>query len=251
MEEIPNGAKLEGIFESVNPPGVCTGRKFESKTSILPAWKLVAKRNAPEALNPIASPLYTAPEAELSTAITACVGSTLLFQPAIVPFSVANSSALGPDRPPEEMTKPAVPLVVAPVGAAVPTPLGVGIVTTVGDPEGIGCPFESYVVALPEPLSETQRPLFSPSVIPHGLTRFGSVFLAIPGTSETRLVWINVGAPAVCAGETPGAIAITAEAVRRPTSIRPARPGVRRRARARSAFIGGPMAISSLSQRRE
>src|ERR671937_337531 len=251
MEEIPNGAKLEGIFESVNPPGVCTGWKLELKTSTVPAWKLVAKRKAPEALKPIASPLYTACEAELSTAITAWVGSTLLFQPAIVPFSVANSSALGPDRPPEEMTKPAVPLVVAPVGAAVPTPLGVGIVTTVGDPEGIGCPFESYVVALPEPLSETQRPLFSPSVIPHGLTRFGSVLLAIPGRSETRFVCVNVGEPAVCAGETPGAIARTAEAARRPTSIRPAWRGVRRLTKAPSASIGGPMTISFLSQQRE
>src|SRR5919201_5165259 len=139
MEEIPNGAKLEGIFESVNPPGVCTGRKFESKTSILPAWKLVAKRNAPEALNPIASPLYTAPEAELSTAITACVGSTLLFQPAIVPSSVANSSVLGPELPPEEMTNPDVPLVATPVGAEVPPP-GAGMVTTVGELEGMGWP---------------------------------------------------------------------------------------------------------------
>src|SRR5919201_1987444 len=138
MEEIPNGAKLEGIFESVNPPGVCTGRKFESKTSILPAWKLVAKRKAPEALKPIARPLYTAPDAELSTAITACVGSTLLFQPAIVPFSVANSSVLGPELLPEEMTKPDVPFVATPVGDEVPVPPGAGIVTTRGDPDGMG-----------------------------------------------------------------------------------------------------------------
>src|SRR5919198_4897520 len=251
MEEIPNGAKLEGIFESLNPPGVFTGRKFESKTSIVPAWKLVAKRYAPDALNPIASPLYTAPEAELSTAMTACVESTLPFHPAIVPSSVAKSSALGPERPPDEITKPEVPLVVAPVGAAVPTPLGVGIVTTVGEPDGIGWPFESYVVALPEPLSETQRPLFSPSVIPHGLTRFGSVVLAIPGTSETRFVCVNVGEAAVCAGETSGAIAMTTEIARRPTTIRPARRGVRRLVRVRSASIGGPITGSFLSQRRE
>src|SRR5919204_5229358 len=185
----------------------------------------------------MASPLYTAPEAELSTAITARVGSTSLFQPAIVPFSVAKSSVLGPERPPDETTKPEVPLVVAPVGAAVPTPLGVGIVTTVGEPDGIGWPFESYVVALPEPLSETQRPLFSPSVIPHGLTRFGSVVAARPGTSETRFVFVNVGDPAVCAGEIPGVIAMTAEAARRPTRIRTAQR--RRLARARSASIGG------------
>src|SRR5919204_2322642 len=204
MAEMPKGAKPAGMLGSRNPPGVRTGRKFESKTSIVPAWKLVAKRKAPEALKPRASPLYTAPEAELSTATTARVASTLLFQPAIVPSSVANSSVLGPDRPSEEMTKPEVPLVVAPVGAAVPTPLGVGIVTTVGEPDGIGCPFESYVVAFPDPLSETHKPLFSPSVIPHGFTRFGSVVAARPGTSETRFVWVNVGVAAVAAGEAPG-----------------------------------------------
>src|SRR5437879_5390432 len=114
---------------SRNPPEVRTLRKFESKTSIVPAWKLVAKRKAPAALKPRASPLYTAPEAELSTAMTAWVGSTLLFHPAIVPSSVANNSLLGPDSVPDEMTKLAVALVVTPVGDEVPVPPGPGIVT--------------------------------------------------------------------------------------------------------------------------
>src|ERR671937_1266605 len=142
MEEIPKGAKLEGIFLSVKAPAMWTGWKLESKTSTVPAWKLVAKRKAPEALKPIASPLYTACEAELSIAITAWVGSTLLFQPAIVPSSVANSSVLGADWPPDEMTKPDVPLVATPVGAAVPPP-GAGIVTAKGEPDGIGWPLLS------------------------------------------------------------------------------------------------------------
>src|ERR671937_504618 len=116
---IPKGAKLEGIFLSVKAPAMWTGWKLELKTSTVPAWKLVAKRKAPEALKPIASPLYTACEAELSTAMTAWVGSTLLFQPAIVPSSVANSSVAGPDWAPDEMTKPVVALVAAPVGAGI------------------------------------------------------------------------------------------------------------------------------------
>src|SRR5919201_2289246 len=113
---------------SRNPPGVWTRRKFESKTSTVPAWKLVAKRKAPLALKPRASPLYTAPEAELSTAMMAWLGSTLLFQPAIVPSSVANSSVLGPELPPDEMTKPNVPLVATPVGDELPVLAGAGIV---------------------------------------------------------------------------------------------------------------------------
>src|SRR5919197_419363 len=79
-------------------------------------------------------------ESELSIAITAWVGSTLLFQPAIVPSSVANSSVLGADWPPEEMTNPDVPLVATPVGDEEPVPPGAGMVTTVGDPDGIGWP---------------------------------------------------------------------------------------------------------------
>src|SRR5919201_3073035 len=114
---------------SRNPPGVWTRRKFESKTSTVPAWKLVAKRKAPLALKPRASPLYTAPEAELSTAMMAWLGSTLLFQPAIVPSSVANSSVLGPNWVPDEMPKPAVALVATPVGGEVPPPPGAGLVT--------------------------------------------------------------------------------------------------------------------------
>src|SRR5919204_4592564 len=190
----------------------------------------------------MASPLYTAPEAELSTAMTACVASTSPFQPAIVPFSVAKSSVLGRERPPDETTKPEVPLVVAPVGAAVPTPLGVGIVTTVGEPDGIGWPFESYVVALPEPLSETQRPLFSPSVIPHGLTRFGSVVAARPGTSETRLVCVNVGVPAVAAGEAPGEKATTAKTANKPISAHRDQDGcLHRLSPGSSRRLGDPM----------
>src|SRR5947209_951073 len=127
MPEMPKGAKPAGMCESRNPPGVRTGRKFESKTSMVPAWKLVAKRKAPVVVKPRASPLYTAPEAELSTAMIAWVGSTLLFHPAMVPSSVANSSVLGPKWAPAAMPKPDVALLTTPVGDEVPLPPGLGI----------------------------------------------------------------------------------------------------------------------------
>src|SRR5450759_48620 len=107
-----------------------TGWKSESNTSTVPAWKLVANKKAPDPLKPMASPLYAAPAGELSTAITALVGSTLAFQPAIVPSSVANNSVLGADLPLAEMTKPVVALVDTPVGDDLPAPFpGAGIVT--------------------------------------------------------------------------------------------------------------------------
>ena len=65
-----------------------------------------------------------------------------MFQPAIVPSSVANSSVLGADCPPDEMTNPEVALVATPVGADMPPP-GAGIVTTSGDPDGSASPVPS------------------------------------------------------------------------------------------------------------
>src|SRR5512144_1587780 len=116
------------------------GLKFESKASTVPAWKFVANKKAPEPLKPIASPLYTAPLAELSTAITALVGSTALFQPAIVPSSVANSCVLGAELPPAEMTNPVVALVTTPVGFDGPVLFpGAGMVTVRGEADGSGC----------------------------------------------------------------------------------------------------------------
>jgi len=50
------------------------------------------------------------------------LGSTLLMQPAIVPSSVANCSALGAELAPAVMLNPVVALVTTPVGAGVPEP---------------------------------------------------------------------------------------------------------------------------------
>src|SRR3954452_4290525 len=107
--------------------------------------------------------------------MTAWVASTSGFQPAIVPSSVENSSVAGPAESPDEMTKPPVALAPTPVGAPAPVPSGVGTETTSGEPVVIGCPDPSYAVATPAWLSATQSPLFSPTAMPQGLTRFGSV----------------------------------------------------------------------------
>src|SRR5262245_3590503 len=119
-----------------------------------------------------------APDGELSTAMIACVASTLLFQPAMVPSSVANNSVLGPKLLPDLMPKPAVALVATPVGADVPPP-GAGIVTAMGEPAGIGWPAPSNVSAMPLPFSAIHNPLFVPTAMPQGFTRFGSVRAAI------------------------------------------------------------------------
>ena len=50
----------------------------------------------------------------------ACVASTLLLKPAIVPSSVENSSVLGPNWLPDVMPNPVVAFVATPVGAEVP-----------------------------------------------------------------------------------------------------------------------------------
>src|SRR5260370_12869660 len=114
--------------------------------------------------------------AELSTAITALPRSTLLFQPAIVPSVVENSSVLGPELPLSEMTNPGVTLVATPVGDEVPVlPFGAGFTTLRCDIAGSAWPVPSYLVAFPDPLSETQSPIFTPSAHPHGFTIFASV----------------------------------------------------------------------------
>src|SRR5947209_1817093 len=122
--------------------------------------------------------------------MTALVGLTLLFQPAMVPSSVANSSVLGAEAVPAVMTKPVVALVATPVGADIPEPPGAGMVTA-------GCtalPVTSKLSAVPLPFSAIHSPLLVPSVMPQAFTRLGSVRAARPGMSETRLVWVKVTA---------------------------------------------------------
>src|SRR6266446_136304 len=128
----------------------------------------------------MASPLYTAPDADLS-ALTTALAPKLTFQAAIVPSSVAKikrATAL------EATAKSVVLLNTTPVGApgGVP-PAGGGIVTT----SDCGVPLPLYIVDKPAWLSDTQNGLLALLAIPHGLTRFVSVLSAIPAMSETRL----------------------------------------------------------------
>jgi hypothetical protein len=67
-----------------------------------------------------------------------------------------------------------------------------GVVTM----SGWGVPAPLYSVATFAPLSDIQKGLIELDVIPQGFLRFGSVFVAIPGMSETRLVCINESAEA-------------------------------------------------------
>ena len=102
--------------------------------------------------------------------------------PEIVPFSVANKKRSPP--------KSVVELKTLPVGAAVAVGRidGGGMVTTIGLPTGNGCPLALYTVARPVPLSEIQNGPMGGNEIPQELTRFGSVTLARPATSDTKFV---------------------------------------------------------------
>src|SRR5260221_6485812 len=113
--------------------------------------------------------------------------STAGLHPEIVPSSVLKMNRATPDVVPLETTKPVVPLKTTPVGAAVVPaglPPGGGTVTT----SGIGVPAPLYSVEKPVPLSEIQNGEVGLCTIPQGLTRCGSVTLATPGKSDTKLV---------------------------------------------------------------
>src|SRR5262245_6586395 len=134
---MPNGAKFGSTFGSVN---VFTRLKFLSYISTTPAWKFVTYKKSPRAVLAIAKPLYTAPELELSFAITALVTLTAGLQPRIVPSSVANRKTEGPDLEFAETLKLVVELNTRPVGVPPVGAPGAGIVTTSGEPTGKAWP---------------------------------------------------------------------------------------------------------------
>src|SRR5438270_6412156 len=125
---IPKGANPGGRYGSVKSPViscfVADRKRVEplgANTSIVPALKLVAKRKTPWALTPVTRPLYTAPLPELSTAMTARLGSGIVpAQAERVPSSVSKIKEAGMLVP--GTRKPVVGLVVGfhtmPVGAA-------------------------------------------------------------------------------------------------------------------------------------
>src|SRR6266568_828801 len=124
----------------------------------------------------------------LSTTRTVFVASTLGFQPEIVPSSVAKMKNDLPEFAPFETTKSFVALKTSPVGAAiVPAGLPAGGATVTTSATAVPSPL--YSVVTPAPLSETQNGLVDEAVMPHALTRFGSVVCANPGMFDTRFVW--------------------------------------------------------------
>src|SRR5215470_10582153 len=100
----------------------------------MPAWKFVAYKKLPLEELASARPLYTAPEPELSTAITALSRLTVGLQPRIVPSSLENRKIDDPDWELAEIANSPVPLNTRPVGAPPVGLPGVGIATTSGEP---------------------------------------------------------------------------------------------------------------------
>src|SRR5919197_300204 len=134
-----------------------------------------------------------APSARFAT--TTVVVPCAWFQPSTLPSSVSNrNSAL----PPVGRANPAVGLKTAPVGALC-------TLTTSGEAGGggNGTPSEPrYNVDLLVWLSATHHGVVGPEVRPQALTRFGSVFGATPGWSETSGMTLNEVRSAARSGET-------------------------------------------------
>src|SRR6266851_6720647 len=198
---MPNGAKFASTCASVN---VVIRVKFLSYISTTPSWKLVAYRKWPVGVLAMASPLYTAPAPEWSTAIMACVPLTVGLQPRMVPSSVAKRNGGDPDLPLAATTNSPVPLNTRPVG--VPPPVGFvgdGIVTTRGAATGKAWPRPLYSVETPLPLSATQKGEVGLNARPQGLTRFGSVNRATPAISETRFTRVYTCSLSISPGTAP------------------------------------------------
>src|SRR5438128_1561162 len=128
----------------------------------------------------MASPLYTAPLAELSAATT--MGAPL--NPEIVPSSLAKMkrAGLGLPVPPLLTTKPAPPLNTMPVGALwlPPAPGTVKIAGMAPVPT-------LYSVERPVPLSEIHHGDVGLDASPQAFTRLASWWSARPATSDTKL----------------------------------------------------------------
>src|SRR5579864_4311012 len=130
MSRIPNGEKPAGRSGSVNE--ALTGAKFLLKTSILFCARLTAYRRFPDVRFVIASPVYLAPDLELSTATIASLKVAWLegAHAMIVPSIAANKKTEG-----DLFTRksgdaaPAVGLNTIPVGDPGPFSPAVGIST--------------------------------------------------------------------------------------------------------------------------
>src|SRR5512133_1354473 len=128
--------------------------------------------------------------AELSTPMSELVPLAAGFHPEMVPSSVAKMNRAAPFGTPVAAffgtTNPVVPLATCPVGVAASLLPGGGAMVTTNP---CFMPAALYSVVLPVPLSLTQIGLVAVCDMPHAFTSNGSVLIATPGTSDTRLVW--------------------------------------------------------------
>src|SRR6266436_350925 len=129
----------------------------------------------------------------LSTAIIACVWSSVEFQPEIEPSSLTKMKRAGAEFPFFVTWKNCVPLKTCPVGFPVPRFRAlVGIVTISEE----AVPSWWYRVETPVPLSLTQTVPPGETDMPQGLTRFGSICCATPPMSDWKFVHEYVSARA-------------------------------------------------------
>src|SRR5579864_1907679 len=153
---MPCGAKPAGRLGSVNEPASDVAWNVVSNTSILLLRKLAANRNVPPLLLTVASPLYTADAAELSTTLFALLAPV---HAARMPSSVSKMNP----------APPKFPLLLATMPVGHPGEQGcteaVGIVTT----NACLFPCASYKVDTPLLLSAIQNGAPGMKATPHEL----------------------------------------------------------------------------------
>src|SRR6266446_1638997 len=138
----------------------------------------------------------------LSTAMMACVGSSVEFHPEMEPSSLTKMNRAGSEVPFFVTWKNEVLFMTCPVGFPVPrfrAPLGIVTISEEAVPSWW------YRVETPVPLSLTQIVPFAETDMPQGLTRFGSICCATPGISDWKFVHEEVSARADTAVNSPTA----------------------------------------------
>src|SRR5437867_12174132 len=114
----------------------------------------------------------------------AFVGSSIAFHPEIDPSSATKMKVLGCELPFFMTLKNGVPFATIPVGLPPSLLLALGgIVMT----SPVAVPSRLYSVDTPAPLSLMKMVFDEECAMPQGLTKFGSLNLATPGRSETKL----------------------------------------------------------------
>ena len=170
---------------SENEPDSVTRWKLVLKTSTLPALKLVAYRNVPWSLLPMARPLKTAAEDGSTTVTAVFIGAS---QATMLPSSVANMNRPCRATPSQSLkVKELVPSNTTPVGVPAPAQSVIGMLTGLkgaanSDPSAL------RRVLMPVPLSDVHHGVVGPLTSPHGFTRLESMCGARSGRSDARSV---------------------------------------------------------------